>query len=351
MAYTLNLNGLIPKLPIIQGGMGVGISLHQLAGHVAAAGGIGIISSAQVGYREKDFLSNTLEANKRALYDEIQKAKAIAPNGIIGVNIMVALKHYKEMVETAISAGADLIISGAGLPINLPQFAQEAVSKVKLVPIISSGKAATIICKMWDRKNQVAPDGLVVEGPLAGGHLGFSLEDLKKNLNVLDLVKEVKEAVKPFEEKYQRHIPVIAAGGIYTGEDVKASLEAGCDGVQMATRFVTTHECDAPLAYKETYIHARKEEIDIIKSPVGMPGRAIMNTFIQSPPGNKACLYHCLEKCGVTTIPYCISNALISAACGDTENALLFCGANAYKAHQLEHVSDIFSEIQASLNL
>lgn len=351
MAYTLNLNGLIPKLPIIQGGMGVGISLHQLAGHVAAAGGIGIISSAQVGYKEKDFLSNTLEANKRALHDEIQKAKVIAPNGIIGVNIMVALKHYKEMVETAISAGADLIISGAGLPINLPQFAQEAVSKVKLVPIVSSGKAATIICKMWDRKNQVAPDGLVVEGPLAGGHLGFSLEDLKKNLNVLDLVKEAKEAIKPFEEKYQRHIPIIAAGGIYTGEDVKVSLEAGCDGVQMATRFVTTHECDAPLAYKETYIHAKKEEIDIIKSPVGMPGRAIMNTFIQSPPGNKACLYHCLEKCGVTTIPYCISNALISAACGDTENALLFCGANAYKAHQLEHVSDIFAEIQASLNL
>lgn len=350
MTYTLNLNGLIPKFPIIQGGMGVGISLHQLAGHVAAAGGIGVISSAQVGYREKDFLTHNLAANKRALYDEIKKAKEIAPQGIIGVNIMVALKHYKEMVETAIHAGADLIISGAGLPINLPQFAQHAASKVKLVPVVSSGKAATIICKMWDRKNQVIPDGLVVEGPLAGGHLGFSLDDLKKNINVIDLVKEVQEAIRPFEEKYQRSVPVIAAGGIYSGEDVKVALENGCDGVQMATRFVTTYECDAPLAYKETYLKVQKDEIDLIKSPVGMPGRAIMNAFIQSPPGNKACYYHCLEKCGITTIPYCISNALIAAANGDVNKALLFCGANAYKAKRLEHVSDIFNEIKISLS-
>ncbi|MBP3888256.1 MAG: nitronate monooxygenase [Cellulosilyticum sp.] len=350
MTYTLNLNGLIPKFPIIQGGMGVGISLHQLAGHVAAAGGIGIISSAQVGYREKDFLTHNLIANKRALYNEIIKAKEIAPQGIIGVNIMVALKHYKEMVETAIHAGADLIISGAGLPINLPQFAQHAASKVKLVPVVSSGKAATIICKMWDRKSQVIPDGLVVEGPLAGGHLGFSLDDLNKNINVIDLVKEVQEAIRPFEEKYQRSVPVIAAGGIYSGEDVKVALENGCDGVQMATRFVTTYECDAPLAYKETYLKVQKDEIDLIKSPVGMPGRAIMNAFIQSPPGNKACYYHCLEKCGITTIPYCISNALIAAANGDVNKALLFCGANAYKAKRLEHVSDIFNEIKISLS-
>lgn len=348
MTHTLNLNGLIPKLPLIQGGMGVGISLHQLAGHVAKEGGIGIISSAQVGYREEDFLTHTLEANKRALSNEIQKAKAIAPNGIIGVNIMVALKHYKEMVETAIRAGADLIISGAGLPINLPQFAQGA-SNVKLVPIVSSGKAATIICKMWDRKNQIAPDALVVEGPLAGGHLGFSLEDLKKNLNVLDLVQEVKEALKPFEAKYQRAIPVIAAGGIYTGEEVKLALESGCDGVQMATRFVTTYECDAPLTYKQTYIGAKREDIAIIKSPVGMPGRAICNRFIKSPPGNKACFYHCLEKCSITSIPYCISNALISAARGQVDDALLFCGANAYRSEALEHVSDIFTEIKTAL--
>ena len=349
MKYTLNLNGLIPKFPIIQGGMGVGISLHQLAGHVAAEGGIGIISSAQIGYREPDFLTHTLEANQRALQMEIQKAKAIAPNGIIGVNIMVALKHYKEMVRCAIDAGADLIISGAGLPIHLPTLAEGAPTK--LLPIVSSGKAAEIICKMWDRKNHLAPDGIVVEGPLAGGHLGFSLDTLKENPDVLSILKEVKKVVAPFEAKYQRPIPVIVAGGFYLGEDVKTALDAGSDGVQMATRFVTTYECDAPLAYKETYIQAKKEDIGIIKSPVGMPGRAILNHFIQSPPGNKACLYHCLEKCGVTTIPYCISNALIAAAKGDIRNALLFCGSNAYKASQLERVHDIFIEIKNALAL
>ena len=348
MKHTLNLNGLIPKLPIIQGGMGVGISLHQLAGHVAKEGGIGIISSAQVGYKEPDFLSNNLEANKRALQHEIQKAKAIAPKGIVGVNIMVALKHYKEMVESAIVAGADLIISVAGLPINLPTFAKG--SSIKLVPIVSSGKAAEIICKMWDRKNQTAPDGVVVEGPLAGGHLGFSIETLKNSPGVLAIAQEVKKVLLPFEEKYQKKIPVIVAGGFYTGEDVKEALEAGMDGVQMATRFVTTYECDASPAYKESYIQASKEDIGIIKSPVGMPGRAILNDFIKNAPGNKACFYHCLEKCGITTIPYCISNALIAAAKGDLKNALLFCGSNAYKATHLEYVRNIFTEIKTAIS-
>ncbi|MBE6023587.1 MAG: nitronate monooxygenase [Cellulosilyticum sp.] len=347
MYNPLNLNGLIPQLPIIQGGMGVGISLHQLAGHVASEGGIGVISSAQIGYRESDFLTHNLQANQRALQSEIKKAHTIAPQGIIGVNIMVALKHYKEMVQSALTAGADLIISGAGLPINLPTFTKG--SKVKLVPIVSSGKAADIICKMWDRKNQVAPDGIIVEGPLAGGHLGFSLDSLKEKLNVLDLVKDVKKVIIPFEEKYQRKIPVIVAGGIYTGADVKKVLDAECDGVQMATRFVTTYECDAPPAYKQAYINAHKEDIGIIKSPVGMPGRAILNQYIQSPPGNKACLYHCLEKCEVNTIPYCISNALISAAKGNVDQALLFCGSNAYKAQKLEHVSEIFTEIKEAI--
>ena len=348
MTHSLNIGGLVSKFPIVQGGMGVGISLHNLAGHVARAGGIGIISSAQIGYKESDFLTNTLGANLRALKEEISKAKAIAPKGIIGVNIMVALNHYAEIVKKAVEAGADLIISGAGLPVNLPLYTKG--SKTKIAPIVSSGKAASVICKLWDRKNQVAPDMIVVEGPLAGGHLGFSVDEISENPNVIDIMKEVKKVVSEYEVKYNKKIPVVVAGGFYSGEEVKDALKEGADGVQMATRFVTTFECDAPDAYKEAYIGASIHQIGIIKSPVGMPGRAILNPFIMNVPGNKACYYHCIEKCGVTTIPYCISKALISAAQGDVDHALLFCGSNAYRATKLEHVRDIFDEIESAIS-
>lgn len=347
MTHSLNIGGLLPKFPIIQGGMGVGISLHNLAGHVAKSGGIGIISSAQIGYKETDFLTNTLDANLRALKEEITKAKAIAPQGIIGVNIMVALNHYADIVKKAVEAGADLIISGAGLPVNLPLYTKG--SKTKIAPIVSSGKAARVICKLWDRKNQVAPDMIVVEGPLAGGHLGFSLEEINQNPNVIDIMKDVKKVVAEYEVKYNKIIPVVVAGGFYSGEEVASALKEGADGVQMATRFVTTFECDAPEAYKQAYINAHANQIGIIKSPVGMPGRAILNPFITNVPGNKACYYHCIEKCGITTIPYCISKSLISAAQGDIDNALLFCGSNAYRATKLEHVKHIFEEIENAI--
>lgn len=348
MTHSLNIGGLLPKFPIIQGGMGVGISLHSLAGHVAKAGGIGIISSAQIGYKEPDFLTNTLGANLRALKEEIKKAKAIAPQGIIGVNIMVALNHYAEIVKKAVEAGADLIISGAGLPVNLPLYTKG--SKTKIAPIVSSGKAASVICKLWDRKNQIAPDMIVVEGPLAGGHLGFSVDEIAENPSVIDIMKDVKKVVSEYEVKYNKTIPVVVAGGFYSGEEVAAALKEGADGVQMATRFVTTFECDAPEPYKEAYIKVNADQIGIIKSPVGMPGRAILNPFIKNVPGNKACYYHCIEKCGITTIPYCISKALISAAQGDVDHALLFCGSNAYRAAKLEHVKHIFEEIESAIS-
>lgn len=348
MNHHLNIGGLSPKFPIIQGGMGVGISLHNLAGHVALAGGIGIISTAQIGYKDPDFLKNPLEANLKAIEEELKQARAIAPSGIIGFNIMVASSHYAELVKQAVSAGADLIISGAGLPVNLPMYVKG--SQTKIAPIVSSGKAASVICKLWDRKHQVAPDLVVVEGPLAGGHLGFSIEELHSNLDVMEITKAVKSIVAEYEAKYDKKIPVIAAGGFYTGEEAAQALKAGADGVQMATRFVTTYECDAPMSYKETYLNAAFEDIGIIKSPVGMPGRAILNNFIKNTPGNKACFYHCLDHCEITTIPYCISKALISAVTGNTENALLFCGQNAYRANKLEHVQDIFSEIEEALS-
>jgi NAD(P)H-dependent flavin oxidoreductase YrpB (nitropropane dioxygenase family) len=344
----LSIGHLKPTFPVIQGGMGIGISLHSLAGHVAACGGIGILSGVQIGYRESDFITNTLGANLRALEKEITGARNLAPQGIVGVNLMVAMKNYAELVKKAVSCKIDLIISGAGLPLELPSFIKG--SSTQIAPIVSSGKAASVICRMWDKRYQYAPDCIVVEGPLAGGHLGFSPDDVVKEENVLDIVKDVKKVAAEYEAKYKKAIPVIAAGGIYTGGDVAYALENGADGVQMGTRFVTTYECDAPLVYKEAYIACSKEDIGIIKSPVGMPGRAILNDFIKTPPGNKNCLYHCIHKCNVTTIPYCISKALIAAASGDTENALLFCGSNAYKASKLEHVEGIFREISLALS-
>ena len=350
MAFKkLSIGDLTPSFPVIQGGMGIGISLSSLAGHVAAAGGIGILSGVQIGFREPDFITHTLTANLRALEKEITKARELAKDGIIGVNLMVAMKNYAELVKKAVSCKIDLIISGAGLPLELPGLVKGSATKI--APIVSSGKAASVICRMWDKRYQYAPDCIVVEGPLAGGHLGFSPENVIKEENVLELVKDVREVARGYETKYNKIIPIIAAGGIYTGKDVSDALAGGADGVQMGTRFVTTYECDAPLTYKESYIHAVKDEIGIIKSPVGMPGRAILNDFIKTPPGNDSCLYDCIHKCSVVDIPYCISKALIAAASGDLPNALLFCGSNAYKAQKLEHVKDIFNEIKKELGL
>ncbi len=374
---ALKIGDLVLKRPVIQGGMGVGISLHKLAGAVAASGGMGLISTAQIGFREPDFKTNFVEANLRAIRREMQKAREIAPKGAIGFNIMVATKHYDLWVKEAIKSGADAIVSGAGLPVRLPEYAQaayeemkagfaEAVKKVKLAPIVSSAKSAQVICRLWDRKYKQVPDFVVVEGPLAGGHLGFSREELTEygadTKNVPETydqeaydkeVRSIMEVVKTYEEKYQKHIPVVTAGGIYTHEDVKHQFELGAEGVQVATRFVTTEECDAPDAYKQAYINAKKEDIVITQSPVGMPGRAILNPFLKQikegiRPAIKTC-FQCLEHCDIRTIPYCITQALVNAAEGDEDHALLFCGSNAYRAEKIEKVDDVMKELVGEL--
>lgn len=337
----------------------MGISLSSLAGAVAKAGGIGLISTAQIGFKDPDFLKGPMEANLRAIKTEFDKARAIAPKGIIGFNIMVATKNYALYVKEAVKAGADIIISGAGLPVSLPELVEGA--RTKIAPIVSTAKSASVICKMWDRKYRRIPDLVVIEGPLAGGHLGFSREQLAEYGADTDRVSETydKEAydkeirgimkvVKQFEEKYQQHIPVVIAGGIYTHEDVCHAMSLGADGVQVGTRFVTTEECDAPMEYKQSYIDAKEEDIVITKSPVGMPGRAIRNTFLESVTGKTAKIEHCyccLEHCDPANIPYCITKALSNAAEGDMEHALLFCGSNAYRADRIETVNGVISDL------
>ncbi|MFA6309277.1 MAG: nitronate monooxygenase family protein [Clostridia bacterium] len=349
----LILGDLKAKLPIIQGGMGVGISLSGLAAAVANEGGIGVISVAAIGMYESDFSTNYLEANIRALRNEIRKARKLT-KGIIGVNIMTALSNFADMAKTSIEEGIDVIFSGAGLPLNLPSFLTDS-SKTKLVPIVSSARAAGIISKRWFDKYKYTPDAIVVEGPMAGGHLGFKAENLSDSEYKLEkLVTEVVDEVKKIEGHTNKHIPVIAAGGIYSGEDIKRFMELGAEGVQMATRFVTTVECDASDEFKKSYIECKKEDIEIIHSPVGMPGRAIRNDFIKDVGlGNKKpykCPYHCIITCDKDSSPYCIANALINAKMGRMKNGFAFAGENAYKAEEIVTVKELVKTISDEYN-
>lgn len=344
----LIIGDLIAKLPIIQGGMGIGISRSNLAGAVAKEGGIGIISTAQIGYDEPDFTKNPVGANLRAIKKHILKAKEIALGGIVGVNIMVATRFYDQYVNAAVEAGADIIISGAGLPIELPKLVQAA--KTKIAPIISSFKSASVILKMWDKKHNTVPDLLVIEGPMAGGHLGFMKEQLDhiEGLDYDNEIKNIISLVKEYEIKSNKKIAVVSAGGISDREDIKHHIDLGVDGVQIASRFVATHECDASDEYKQTYIKARKENIEIVQSPVGMPGRAIKNKFLENVknkiiPVNKC--YQCLRQCDQSKIPYCITNALINAVKGDIENGLIFCGGKVDEIKKISTVNEVMAEL------
>lgn len=344
---ALKIGELTARVPVIQGGMGVGISLSGLAGSVAACGGVGVISTAQIGYRDPEFEKDPIGTNLRVIGEEIRKARAIAKGGILGVNIMVATKQYAEYVKAAVKSGIDLIISGAGLPMELPKLV--AGSKTKIAPIVSTVKAARVICRFWDHHYQRMPDLVVIEGPKAGGHLGFSRKQLEEFTPVTydQEIRGILAEVKKYADKYGKEIPVVVAGGIFTREDMLHAMELGADGVQMGTRFVTTWECDASEAYKQTYLHAKKEDIVIVDSPVGMPGRAIRNRFLEEKESRRESIkkcYQCIATCNPANTPYCITRALVHAAKGETDDALLFCGENAWRCEKMEHVADIMAE-------
>ncbi len=359
--HSLKIGNIEAAVPLIQGGMGVGISLGGLAGAVAKEGGIGVISAAQIGFREPDFDTDTKEANLRAIGKEYRRARAIAPRGIIGFNLMVAMRHYEEYVRAAIDAGADIIISGAGLPMDLPKIAGE--SDVKLAPIVSTEKSARVILRYWDKKYRRLPDLLVIEGPEAGGHLGFTREQLKEYGIGTDIrradnaacgtydgeVERILDTVRQYEERYKRRIPTALGGGIENREQAAHAFALGVDAVQVATRFVTTEECDADVRYKEAYIKAEEQDIRIVQSPVGMPGRAILNPFMEKVMKGEQIphspCHRCLQKCDPARIPYCITDALIRAAKGEVDDALLFCGAYAYKADHLETVKEVIDSL------
>lgn len=344
----LTIGELVANIPIIQGGMGIGVSRSGLAGAVAREGAIGVISGVQIGFDEPDFNINNKEANKRALKNEIKKAREKASGGILGVNLMVAMQDYKEMVMTAVEEGIDLIISGAGLPTELPSIIKG--SKTKAIPIVSSGKAASVILKLWEKRWNYVPDCVVVEGPDAGGHLGFSPEQLEEDKKpyLSSIFSDVKAVINEYEEKFIKKISVVVAGGISNGKDIVKYLKEGADGVQMATVFIGTEECDAHLNYKEAYINAKEKDITITKSPVGMPGRAIRNSFINRISNEnipvKRC-YDCLKPCNPATTSYCISNALIQAVKGNVSEGLLFTGVSGYKIDKIVTVKELINNL------
>ena len=343
----LKIGELVAKIPVVQGGMGVGISLANLAGAVAKAGGVGIISTAQIGFRKKEYDIRPQECNLEAIGEEIAKAKEIADGGIVGVNIMVATTDYDEYVKAAVDAGADIVVSGAGLPMNLP--ALVAGSKTMIAPIVSSVKAATVIVRQWLRKYNKLPDMVVIEGPLAGGHLGFSRDDLD-TLTPESYEKEIKNIIEYIDDVSKENntqIPVVVGGGVYDRDDMERMMSLGAEGVQIGSRFVATYECDAADSYKEAYINSKEEDIVIVKSPVGMPGRALYNKFMERVEAGERLMgkcRKCVKSCNPATTPYCISQALINADIGKVDEGLIFCGANVHRIKEIVSVESIMKE-------
>lgn len=344
----LQIGDLVATRPIVQGGMGVGVSLHRLASAVAEAGGIGTISGVQVGWREPDFLTNPIEANCRAIGREIAQARE-KTKGILAMNFMAAMKHYDIYVKEAVRNKIDIIVSGAGLPRNLP--ALVAGSQTKIMPIVSSARAFQLITKAWLKQGRL-PDGVVLEGPLAGGHLGFPLTEMQNNSykSLESLIPEVKTAISAVEQEHGVKIPLIAGGGIHSGEDVKRMLDLGADGVQLGTRFIATVECDAHLNYKNAFLNACQEDMQIIKSPVGLAARAIRNDFLEEAYGVgipvKKC-FSCLPHCKPSEIPFCISRYLFEAVEGG--DGLIFSGQNGYQIDKISTVNELMAELTRGL--
>jgi len=347
----LDIGDIHVPFPLIQGGMGVRVSLARLAAAVTNEGGIGTIASVGLGDIEKS-KTDFENVSRDALVYEIRRAKSLT-DGPIAVNIMGVLSNARDLVQTSVREGIKLIVSGASLPLKLPEMVDDAT--VKLLPIVSSGRAADLILRTWDKRYARTADAVILEGPLAGGHLGFSFEQLRQpeKFSLEVLLPEVLAAVKPFEKKYGRKIPVIAGGGVFTGTDIARMLQAGAAGVQMATRFVCTEECEVAPEFKQAYLDAKEDDIVLIQSPVGLPGRAIHNQFLRSIENDTAdrlnCPYRCLTTCNIAEARYCIAKALSSAYQGDMEKGLVFCGQNAYRLDKIVTVKDLMTKLRTEL--
>ena len=347
----LKIGSLTADIPIVQGGMGVRVSLSSLSAAVANQGGIGTISSIGLGNLE-DLTTSYEKVSREALANEIRKAKSMT-DGHLAVNIMGVLSNAEDLIKTVVKEGIKILIFGAGLPTKLPIWVEDP--SVNIVPIISSARVTQLILRSWDKRYNRIPDAFILEGPLAGGHLGFSEKELEnlQDYSLEKLLPQVLEIIKPYEDKHGRKLPVITAGGIFTGGDIARMLSLGASGVQMGTRFVCTQECDVSPKFKQAYLEAKEEDIIIIKSPVGMPGRAINNKFLKNLEHEGklkiSCPYRCLTACKIQTARYCIAAALVNACMGDLDNGLIFCGKNAYRIDKIITVKELIQELLSQL--
>jgi NAD(P)H-dependent flavin oxidoreductase YrpB (nitropropane dioxygenase family) len=346
----LRIGDSVAKLPIVQGGMGVGISLSGLASAVANQGGIGVIAANAIGMLDSDYYASHKDANAIALRKEIRKAKELS-SGIIGVNIMVAVHDFHALLKVAIEEKVDMVFLGAGLPLKGIPVADLRSAGVKVVPIVSSARAASLIFRSWLKRYEDIPDAVVVEGPKAGGHLGFKEDQIDDPDFALERIfPDVVAVAKSYEDKFRRTIPVIAAGGVFTGRDIYKFFKLGASGVQMGTRFVATHECDADIRFKESYVACTEDDIEIIKSPVGMPGRAIKSQFLKDIASGKKmklkCAWKCLESCNIKSARYCISLALDNARKGILDKGFAFAGSNAFRINRIISVKELLNMLQ-----
>lgn len=344
---NLDLGNLRIELPIIQGGMGVRVSSSSLTSAVSNEGGLGVIAAVGLGEECVNDKRDYRTRSRAELTNIIRDTRSMTKNPF-GVNIMCVLTNYDDLVDAAQSESIDVIISGAGLPLRLPSLIKN--DKTKLVPIVSSARAAHIICSAWQRRYKRLPDAIIVEGPLAGGHLGYSMAELddKEHVFLDNIVQEVLTVTRDFESDKSR-VPVIAAGGIFDGQDIARVIRLGASGVQMATRFVCTHECDVSLEYKKAYMSAKQEDIVVIQSPVGMPGRVIRNEFVKRILNGQhidfGCEYQCLLTCDAKKVNYCIAKALVNAYRGDLDNGFAMCGSNAYRINKIISVKELITEL------
>ena len=346
------------KYPIFQGGMGLGISWDKLAGNVSLEGGLGIISSVGTGYYEnRAYISKELNAkpfgsenfySTAGLKAIVANARKICGDLPLGVNIMYAANDYARVDKDACEAGINIIVSGAGLPTNLPEFT-ENFKNIALVPIVSSAKALKIICKRWMQRYKRLPDAVVLEGPLSGGHQGFTYEQcIDPEYQLEKLIAPVKEEIKEWGD-----FPLIAAGGIWDKKDIQKVMQLGADGVQMGTRFIGTYECDANIRFKEVILNAKKEDIELIKSPVGYPARGIRTNLlnlVDKRQGPKIqCISNCVSPCQrgkeAKQVGYCIADRLFDSYSGNVDTGLFFTGANGYKLKEIISVKELMAKL------